>query len=304
MNTPLDNIDDAATSDLPWEVAKTLSSIPFRQALYRIRFAELALMRDWIKPQDSVLEIGGSTGFQSHFLRRWCREVVAIDIASREKSESFAPVIEYDGSHIPFPDQSFDVVCSSLTLPMLEDREALPRLIREMQRVLKDDGVTVHLVPTPMWSVWSALFHPVVMLERAFRRVIGRSKIASKASFTSSGSSARNERGSRWSVGILFRPPIGERRSVLHELLSYRRNAWIHAFETQGFEVIAFDPGRLFYTGQLRFGMLPMVVRRGLSHLLGSSTCVLAAKKRRAAGVQRSVEREIGATEQMLERAS
>lgn len=277
MSAALNSIDDNSVAELPWGVARTLSTVPFRQALYRIRFAELALLRKHLKPTHSVLEVGGSTGFQQHFLRRWCKEVISIDIASREKSESFAPVLEYDGTNIPFGDQRFDIVCSSLTLPMLEDAVELPKLLKEMARVLRDDGRTIHLVPNPTWSVWSSLVHPLFMLERAVRRVLSKPLAAPPSTATTS--TARGEHRSIRDLRLFFRAPIGVRRSILHECLSYRRAAWVSAFERSGFKVLAYEPGGMFYTGQLRFGGLPLNVRRALSYFLGSSISVLVARK-------------------------
>ena len=64
------------------------------------------------------------------------------------------PIIDYDGHHIPFDDNSFDIVFSSNVLEHICD---LHQINREIQRVLRSDGYCVHVIPTHTWRFWTTL---------------------------------------------------------------------------------------------------------------------------------------------------
>jgi SAM-dependent methyltransferase len=51
-------------------------------------------------------------------------------------------LVTYDGSHLPFADESFDVVCSNAVLEHVADLDALSK---DMRRVTKGGGVGYHL---------------------------------------------------------------------------------------------------------------------------------------------------------------
>jgi SAM-dependent methyltransferase len=54
------------------------------------------------------------------------------------------PDVLYDGDRLPFPDRSFDTV---LSIQVLEHTPQPGRLVREMSRVLADDGLLILLAP-------------------------------------------------------------------------------------------------------------------------------------------------------------
>jgi ubiquinone/menaquinone biosynthesis C-methylase UbiE len=56
--------------------------------------------------------------------------------------------VSYDGENMPFPDESFDVVCS---WGVLEHVQNLPRVLAEARRVCKESG-RVFLFTYPFWT--------------------------------------------------------------------------------------------------------------------------------------------------------
>lgn len=137
-----------------------------RQYLEKIRLAELELISakiaEYFPAQKcSILEVGAGSGWQAKALSEQGHSVNAVDVAtSTYSAENIFPVQQYDGAHLPFPNQSFDVVFSS---NVLEHVQSLNALLLEMQRVLKDSGVCVHLVPTSQWRIWTSFVHLFTM---------------------------------------------------------------------------------------------------------------------------------------------
>ena len=114
--------------------------------LEKLRRAEIESVREWFRPGTRVLEIGGGSGWQASLIASWGCEVVSIDVADRPAPPvQYFPVQTYDGEHIPFPDDSFDLVVSS---NVLEHVRALVPLLAETRRVLRPGGQAVHILPS------------------------------------------------------------------------------------------------------------------------------------------------------------
>src|ERR1044071_1221452 len=85
--------------------------------LANIRLYELDRVSSYLRKGYKVLEIGAGAGWQAKKLSERGVRVTAIDITSSfYKPDQVWPVIEYDGEHIPFPDNYFDIVFSSNVL--------------------------------------------------------------------------------------------------------------------------------------------------------------------------------------------
>ena len=118
-----------------------------------IRKYELGVVFKLLPPIGKILEIGAGTGWQAQALTKRGYEVSAIDLlSSNYKENRIWPVTEYDGVHIPFPDKTFDIVFSSNTL---EHIPHVHNFQKEIHRVLKDDGVAIHILPSGSWRFWS-----------------------------------------------------------------------------------------------------------------------------------------------------
>jgi ubiquinone/menaquinone biosynthesis C-methylase UbiE len=184
-----------------------------------------------------LLEIGGGTGWQAKFLSQRGFEVESIDVTSNETK--VWPVRVYDGFHIPFDDNHFDLVFSSNVL------EHIPHIVdfqKEIQRVLKRDGMALHLVPSSSWRFWSNLTEII----------------------------------KRW------RPPLrhGEHaHNALTEIFYFNKCWWKNLFKKSGWQIIKASTNRIFYTGSsLLDSKLSIRYRTLLSRLLGSSCNVFLLK--------------------------
>lgn len=113
--------------------------------------ANLRFIRDTgvLKPGVRILEIGSGTGSLLSRLRAEGYDAVGVDVNARLLEEARRwhgdlPVQQVDGTALPFPDGSFDIVMSFDVFEHIPDSDAH---LREVRRVLRDGGS--YLVQTP-----------------------------------------------------------------------------------------------------------------------------------------------------------
>jgi len=231
-----------------------------------IRAAEIAEIAPHIPQYARVLEIGAGTGQQALELQHRGFVMTAIEIAdSAYASARVFPVIDYDGARIPFPERSFDVVFSSNALEHVRD---LGSLHAEIRRVLKPNGLAIHVLPTHWWRFWSSLASGVntfIYLGAALRRMFPGSEDQRSVS------RAWYEAVRAGGVAIL-QPRHGERGIGFAELWLFHPRWWRKNFRRNGFELLYDRPMGLFYTGSMLFGPRISLERRAqLAQILGSS---------------------------------
>jgi SAM-dependent methyltransferase len=231
---------------------------------------ELRLAVAFFPVDARILEIGAGAGWQSEALSSWGYSVDAIDLdTSRYADARVSPVKTYDGKTIPFDSNSFDVVFSSNVLEHIADVEIFQA---EIRRVLKPDGVAVHLMPTPAWRLWASVSHYCSLVAASVRRVGMRSSNRwqpnPREQHTMPIQPAMVRR-------MLVPPPHGEYRSSFSELWYFSRLRWLKLFRRTGWIVLEARPTHLFYAPLLTAHGLPGIrLAHYLSYVLGSA-CLL-----------------------------
>jgi ubiquinone/menaquinone biosynthesis C-methylase UbiE len=252
--------------------------------LQSLRLAELELIIDILKnngyTSGAFLEIGAGAGWQAKRLSEKKYQVEAIDIASSIYSEEFVwPIKIYDGKKIPFDDKIFDIVFTSNVLEHVSD---LQMFNTEIARVLKPDGITIHVVPSAAWRFWTALAHYPFLFKLLLAKI--KSKFGkTEQNKTNDKSVVKEDPKEKKSACILtklFPRAHGLKGNVFAELFYFRRKRWEKEFKKQGWKIIGYRPNRLFYTGYVIFGsLLSIKTRKKLAFLLGSSCHIFILKK-------------------------
>jgi len=96
------------------------------------------MVKEEIKPKSRVLDLGSGTGFiAKNGNKIW--NMVQIDITSAmcNISSSFAPAVNADMEFMPFKNNSFDCVISSLAIQWAND---IKKVMGEANRVLRNEG--------------------------------------------------------------------------------------------------------------------------------------------------------------------
>ena len=118
----------------------------------------LSLIERYAGQAQTVLDAGCGTGLSSCLLSRNHKQVVGVDLSelflrrgSRENLRENLLLAAADILHLPFPDESFDLVSSYLVLEFLPDVE---RGLMEMIRVLGRGGMLLIVTPNHLSPIW------------------------------------------------------------------------------------------------------------------------------------------------------
>jgi SAM-dependent methyltransferase len=245
------------------------------QLLQHLRLAELELIRPLFPASGRILELGGGSGYQASVIAAWGYEVESIDVKA---SDECFPVRSYDGEHIPCPSASVDLIFSSNVLEHIPTSK-LSVLLEETRRVLRDGGVSIHLLPTPSWrALNSAAHYPSVFrtLKEHFTRVPEVGDVSVNVSARSD-RSARVLRFLKWSLTGPLKAH-GEYASALSELYYFSRRRWSRVFRDAGFQILSVQGNGLVYSGCCICPWLSMFWRRRLSNCFGSACNVFVVR--------------------------
>ena len=212
------------------------------QHLEAIRKYELDAVLSLLPKNGRLLEIGAGTGWQSQVFASRGYEVSAIDIpSSNYRRDRVREITEYDGSHIPFGDNEFDIVYSS---NVLEHIPHIHEFQTEIHRVLMKSGLAVHVLPSSSWRMWTNLTNIVKHWSKPKKH----------------GEHAKN---------------------AFSEVSYFSRQWWTELFEQSGWEILDIRPSGLFYTGySIMDSRLPVSARSAASRFLGSSSNVFVLRSR------------------------
>lgn len=241
------------------------------QHLQYIREYELQQTISLLPPAESILEIGAGAGWQSLLLKKHGYKVAAVDIpSSRYLQNKVFPVITYDGSRLPFSDNAFDIIFSSNVLEHIQDLDSFEN---EIWRVIKPQGIAVHILPTTTWRFWTFLSHHLWVCRRLLEEFqnITQNEPASNNNI----SSIEN----RWRY--LFWPNRhGVSGNSLSELYLFSCHSWINHFKSHGWHLYKKKETGIFYTGnQIFYNKLSLKTRKKLAYFLGSSSRIYILKK-------------------------
>lgn len=90
------------------------------------------LFEDQIPRGSRILDLGGGWGFYADPLKKRGNEHLVLDVVKPGYQK--APVVLYEGSRIPFPDQSFDVTVLVTVLHHVPDPASLFKEVRRVTR--------------------------------------------------------------------------------------------------------------------------------------------------------------------------
>jgi SAM-dependent methyltransferase len=242
-----------------------------------LRINELEKILAYFPIGCKVLEIGGGAGWQARWLVEHGYDVLAVDISdSNYAQQRVWPVQEYDGVNLPFANESIDVIFSS---NVLEHVSALPELLEEMKRVLKPNGLAVHVVPTASWRFWTSVTHYPSVLKKIYSKLKKSGGMSQKKLQKVASPAQPRKLTLTLLKNVLYSGRHGEKGSAITELWYFNRFAWRRVFRQSGWHIVEEKSLGLFYTGNVVFGKkLNIGSREKFSRILGGVTRVFVLK--------------------------
>lgn len=249
-----------------------------RRNAYRdqLRLSELGLvmrvMSKLVAPGVSVLEIGAGTGAQSRMLSEGGYSVSAVDLpGSTYATERVHSIVDYDGVNLPFSDSSFDIVFSS---NVMEHVEQFDQLQDDISRVLKSDGVCLHVIPNSFWVVFTFFGYWITIPREVWRLFRKRTARRKEKEGEIAEVRTKRHRTGRSAIGSRLFPSAHGVMSkyMLPELWLFSKRNWLKRFSSTGWVVKETGRVGLFYTGHEIFGpRISFRAREWLSLILRGS---------------------------------
>ena len=237
----------------------------------------------------NILEIGGGSGWQSEKLKQLGHNIISIDLEKKsDYNLNISNIIFYDGFTIPFQDKKFDMIYSS---HVLEHISHVKDFQIEMHRVLKDDGICVHLMPTSQWKIIGLLIwfpHIIKTSIKYFLTKFRLRKIRSEKVLPSDLYVSRMIKRTflqNLFMGLIdlkfFPKRHGEIGNAITEIYYFSFHRWNKLFLKTNWKIIKYKNSSVFYTGYSIFEGWPKSIksRKLLSLFLGSSSHFFILKK-------------------------
>lgn len=204
------------------------------------------------------LELGAGDGWSSDLFSERVANLVVTDIhpaiGQRQSTDRITyRVLDAELAGTSFEQSSMDFIVSSNLLEHLPDPG---RVLREMLTVMNHDGISVHVLPSPMWKVNQlALFIPSQILRRIERYssgnlphwLVAKPKTSTDSQQPSLPPPCNNPKSAvkhRSYLARLLVPAChGVSTGHLEEFQAFRKSRWMGEFQQAGYEVISYSKG-------------------------------------------------------------
>ena len=196
------------------------------------------------------LELGAGDGYQSALLGSYVERLFATDwdvslLSNRQTRGADVYSVDAEAVADAFAPATFDLVFSS---NLLEHVPEPGSALRGINTVLKDDGLTIHVMPSPLWKLADiSLFWPDRIVRRlhrlthrdddARRGENAPTRLVNNPKMSTEPPPARRRR--------FLPPPHGAYQGHLEEFQAFRRIRWLKEFECAGFRVVRVAKGPL-----------------------------------------------------------
>lgn len=207
-----------------------------------------------------ILEIGGNNGYFAKILTDWGFKVISIDV---NPLSTYFDVKNMSATNLEFKLDSFDLVFSSHVIAHIEDKKLL---FKEINRVLKKDGLIIHIVPSNWWSLITNFWHYLLLPKHFYKKI----KNESKKPFENNNSNSLNHKKNRLK-NLLFYHPLGTEKSFIIEIFKFSKKNWKNMFVSFGYTIHDELNGPLVYSGHNVFKNKCHNIRRYFAHIFPSS---------------------------------
>lgn len=216
-----------------------------------------------------ILEIGGKDGHLARILTSWGFDVISIDI---NPSLTYFDVKRMNATKLEFKPETFDLVFSSHVIAHIKDKNIL---FKEINRVLKEDGLVIHIVPSNWWSVITNFWHYVLLPKILYNKIKSKPKL--KENLKNENKDESNHKKNRLK-NMLFLHPLGTEKSFIIEIFKFSKKYWAKMFASYGYVTYSESNGPLVYSGYSIFKNHGYKIRKYFAHIFPSSYIFIMKK--------------------------
>jgi ubiquinone/menaquinone biosynthesis C-methylase UbiE len=195
------------------------------------------------------LELGAGDGFQSTLLTKYISKLISTDYNPYRLKRKSNKSIEYricDAETINniFNKKQFDIVFSS---NLLEHVPHPQKVLKGTYEILKDNGITIHIVPSPFWKLCHLLLHIPNKCIVALDLLINKRNainIEKNKKYPKLGNNPKTQKKRRIFFHRLLMPePHGVSTNNFKEFYAFSKLRWKREFEKANFELIRIIKG-------------------------------------------------------------
>ena len=248
--------------------------------LKQLREYEIGRLGSYLRDGNGLrlLEIGAGAGWQAKIFFDRGFDVEAIDIQGSDyETVRVWEVKLYDGIRLPYPNSSFDVIFTSHVLERITEESSFQR---EIARVIKPDGLVVHIVPSATFALWNVVCHypfALKMLLLVLRKKTSDQRLQKLVQ------RARNNSFLKNTLKAFVPYTLSVKGNFLSQIYFFSRLFWVPFFESNGWTVEKRIPTKFFCTGNALLGAsISFRFRAIISYVLGSSSMIYILKKARS----------------------
>ena len=235
-----------------------------------IRNQELVSIRKYLSDNKTkkILEIGGKDGYIAKILEGWGFEVTSIDV---NPSSTYFDVKKMDATNMQFESNLFDIVFSSHVIAHIENKDLL---FTEIDRVLKREGLIMHIVPSNWWSLITNFWHYILLPKIIYEKIKHNKKTDSSEKQNSNVSNQNKNK----LMNLLFYHPLGTEKSFVNEIDKFSKRKWNEFFVSNGYTIKNSLNGPLVYSGYSVFENQGIKIRKIFSAVFPSSYVFVMTK--------------------------
>ncbi len=252
----------ADASEAFWRIAGVRIKADLTESLHRFKQREIAAVfgRCPGKLFRRALELGAGDGYASTLMAEYAQELICTDMNPRRLTGMDTGNVTFrilDAEEVgeQFASGEFDLVYSSSLLEHLPDPG---RALRGIHRILRDDGVSIHLMPNRLWKAVTVLLYIPNRLLTSVEKLLVAARPSSRRTHSArrppyGGNNLKLARRKQCFLTKLFLPRThGVSGTTLAEFLAFGKARWVHEFQLAGFQVLAVK--KVAFSSGYRFG--------------------------------------------------
>ena len=236
----------------------------WKSYIENLRKREIEIILPYLKSRNisNGLEIGAGSGYQSGLLTNYIENLYCTELNDERLNMERANGIKYiiaDAEIIDtyFEHEYFDFIFSSNLFEHLPSPE---KAIRGIKKVLRTDGIAIHIIPSPFNVIVRLLLWYPNFIVSSFDYLFSQ-KVLENGSKKLGNNIKLNRTSSKWKR-ILLPQPHGVSRSIYTEIADMNKKKWISQFEKEKLTIIKVIKGPVASGYGFGFNMLRRVCEK------------------------------------------